>query len=73
MVQRRAEPDSKKKTFGIWLRVSTDDQIKGESPEAHEKARAHLADFARMARTRGVQIGCCERKSLAATEGIALS
>src|SRR5438477_10634389 len=31
----------KKKSVGIWLRVSTEDQAKGESPEHHEK-RARL-------------------------------
>jgi len=30
-----------KKTVGIWIRVSTEDQAKGESPEHHEK-RARL-------------------------------
>jgi len=30
-----------KKQVGIWIRVSTDDQAKGESPEHHEK-RARL-------------------------------
>ena len=30
-----------KKSVGIWLRVSTEDQAKGESPEHHEK-RARL-------------------------------
>lgn len=31
----------KKKSVGIWIRVSTEDQAKGESPEHHEK-RARL-------------------------------
>ena len=30
-----------KKAVGIWIRVSTEDQAKGESPEHHEK-RARL-------------------------------
>ena len=30
-----------KKSVGIWIRVSTEDQVKGESPEHHEK-RARL-------------------------------
>lgn len=30
-----------KKAVGIWIRVSTEDQVKGESPETHEK-RARL-------------------------------
>ena len=25
------------KTVGIWIRVSTEDQVKGESPEHHEQ------------------------------------
>jgi len=29
------------KPVGIWIRVSTEDQAKGESPEHHEK-RAHF-------------------------------
>ena len=30
------------KNVGIWIRVSTDDQAKGDSPEHHEKrARAY--------------------------------
>src|SRR5437016_473738 len=31
----------KAKPVGIWIRVSTEDQAKGESPEHHEK-RAHF-------------------------------
>ena len=31
-----------KKSVGIWIRVSTDDQAKGDSPEHHEeRARAY--------------------------------
>lgn len=30
-----------RKPVGIWIRVSTEDQAKGESPEHHEK-RARL-------------------------------
>ncbi len=30
------------KSVGIWVRVSTEDQVRGESPEHHEKrARAY--------------------------------
>ncbi len=30
------------KSVGIWIRVSTEDQVKGESPEHHlERARAY--------------------------------
>jgi hypothetical protein len=31
----KIEPD--RKTVGIWIRVSTEDQAKGESPEHHER------------------------------------
>src|SRR5204863_9063671 len=34
----QSEPN---KRVGIWIRVSTEDQVKGESPEHHEK-RARL-------------------------------
>src|ERR1043165_10201 len=33
--------EQNKKAVGIWIRVSTEDQAKGESPEHHEK-RARL-------------------------------
>jgi len=35
------EPAQHRKAVGIWIRVSTEDQAKGESPEHHEK-RARL-------------------------------
>lgn len=35
-------PDSNSKRIGIWIRVSTEDQVRGESPEHHERrARAY--------------------------------
>jgi len=34
----------KVKTVGIWIRVSTEDQIKGESPEHHEKRACFYAE-----------------------------
>src|SRR5213593_912984 len=34
-------PQSATKRVGIWIRVSTEDQVKGESPEHHER-RARL-------------------------------
>src|SRR5438067_721358 len=38
----RAIQDEQAKRIGIWIRVSTEDQVKGESPEHHEKrARAY--------------------------------
>jgi site-specific DNA recombinase len=36
-----AKRSDKSKRIGIWLRVSTEDQVRGESPETHEK-RARL-------------------------------
>ena len=38
MTKHKAEET---KRVGIWLRVSTEDQVKGESPETHER-RARL-------------------------------
>ena len=36
------QSDSEKKRIGIWIRVSTEDQARGESPEHHEeRARAY--------------------------------
>lgn len=32
------------KQVGIWIRVSTEDQAKGDSPEHHEKRARHYAD-----------------------------
>jgi site-specific DNA recombinase len=38
----RQEPASEEKSVGIWIRVSTEDQVRGESPEHHEeRARAY--------------------------------
>ncbi len=35
-------PEGETKSVGIWIRVSTEDQVRGESPEHHEKrARAY--------------------------------
>ncbi len=36
--QQQVEPEKK---IGIWIRVSTEEQVKGESPEHHER-RARL-------------------------------
>jgi site-specific DNA recombinase len=38
---QRQDAKEKEKRVGIWIRVSTEDQVKGESPEHHEK-RARL-------------------------------
>src|SRR5436309_9299099 len=32
------------KPVGIWIRVSTEDQAKGDSPEHHEKRARHYAE-----------------------------
>ena len=32
------------KRVGIWLRVSTEDQVRGESPETHERRARAYAD-----------------------------
>jgi len=38
----RQEPADQVKSVGIWIRVSTEDQVRGESPEHHEeRARAY--------------------------------
>jgi len=34
----------KKKSIGIWIRVSTEDQAKGESPEHHEQRARYYAE-----------------------------
>ena len=33
-----------KKPVGIWIRVSTEDQARGESPEHHEKRASFYAE-----------------------------
>src|SRR5262245_26756626 len=38
-------PSSEKKKVGIWIRVSTEDQAKGESPEHHEQRAREYAKF----------------------------
>ncbi len=42
----RQAPPAEPKSVGIWIRVSTEDQVKGESPEHHER-RARLYAEAR--------------------------
>lgn len=39
---RQPEPESKQ--VGIWVRVSTEDQARGDSPEHHEKRARHYAE-----------------------------
>ena len=38
------EYPSIKKKVGIWIRVSTEDQARGESPEHHEKRARYYAE-----------------------------
>ncbi|MGH6870038.1 MAG: recombinase family protein [Rhizomicrobium sp.] len=40
----KAVHDPKAKIVGIWIRVSTEDQVKGESPEVHEKRARMYAE-----------------------------
>src|SRR6266498_1365219 len=37
-------PASEMKNVGIWIRVSTEDQAQGESPEHHEKRARYYAE-----------------------------
>src|SRR6266540_2056912 len=41
MIKGKPQAEAQSKKIGIWLRVSTEDQVRGESPETHEK-RARL-------------------------------
>ena len=36
--------EDQKKQVGIWIRVSTEDQAKGESPEHHEQRARYYAE-----------------------------
>ena len=40
-MKQGAGKSTESKRVGIWLRVSTEDQVRGESPETHER-RARL-------------------------------
>src|SRR5579872_428300 len=42
MTTRRG--DIGQKVVGIWVRVSTEDQARGESPEHHEKRARHYSE-----------------------------
>ena len=53
MKKNRAEPARAEKMIGVWVRVSTEDQAKGESPETHEK-RARMYAAAREWKVREV-------------------
>ncbi len=39
-----ANKEHETKSVGIWIRVSTEDQVKGESPEHHEKRARYYAE-----------------------------
>jgi len=42
MTKQKAPVRDEERSVGIWIRVSTEDQVKGESPEHHEhRARAY--------------------------------
>lgn len=47
------KPSPMPKEVGIWIRVSTEDQAKGESPEHHEK-RARLRRIEGLGCSRGL-------------------
>ncbi len=38
------QSDTQEKSVGIWIRVSTEDQARGESPEHHEKRARYYAE-----------------------------
>ena len=42
MIQEKTNGQAK--SVGIWIRVSTEDQAKGESPEHHEKRAKYYAE-----------------------------
>src|SRR6266568_4530560 len=43
-MERELSTKSAPKQVGIWIRVSTEDQAKGESPEHHEKRARYYAE-----------------------------
>jgi site-specific DNA recombinase len=48
MIQSRSllkEPDEGRKRVGIWIRVSTEEQAEGDSPEHHEQRARYYADM----------------------------
>ena len=44
MKREKEKPRPETKQVGIWIRVSTEDQAKGDSPEHHEKRARHYAE-----------------------------
>src|SRR3954447_22887111 len=43
-MQRSQSSSGEGKLVGIWIRVSTEDQAKGESPEHHERRARYYAE-----------------------------
>lgn len=43
-MKRTKAADAATKQVGIWIRVSTEDQVKGESPEHHERRARYYAE-----------------------------
>lgn len=43
-MKRTKAADAATKHVGIWIRVSTEDQVKGESPEHHERRATYYAE-----------------------------
>lgn len=41
---KKQQPEPAHKSVGIWIRVSTEDQVKGESPEHHERRARMYAE-----------------------------
>lgn len=41
---KRAKQEANFKNVGIWIRVSTEDQARGDSPEHHERRAQHYAE-----------------------------
>ena len=44
MARQRISSPNQAKVVGIWIRVSTEDQARGESPEHHEKRASYYAE-----------------------------
>jgi site-specific DNA recombinase len=44
MTKSALKPDARAKSVGVWIRVSTEDQAKGESPEHHERRARYYAE-----------------------------
>ena len=44
MKRESLEPTGRSKPVGVWIRVSTEDQARGESPEHHERRARYYAE-----------------------------